>query len=243
MTERRTIMHSRSTLKIAARESPLWLIGDVYSFGAYGKRRPDRRCLSAKHGQLRRRCAKLALAVFTSASLFASTALGQDIPPGEATNPPVGASSASAPAGPSTKVAVEKEDPVAPLDTPEIKAKRQQLILSKLDREMEKLRETRDELWWYNVFGRFMFVIVHVILGIGLWMATMEFANARRLRTATGGKSGGGHGDDNPAPQELKIGLEGIAFKSSLQGTIILGLAFGFYFLYLKLVYPIVLIP
>ncbi|WP_437954771.1 hypothetical protein WME76_24720 [Sorangium sp. So ce119] len=92
-------------------------------------------------------------------------------------------------------------------------------------------------------------MVVHIILGVALWMAWLEFDNARKTRAKVAplkGAAAKGKGKPEPddeAAHELKLGLDGIAFKSSLQGTAILALALAFYALYLKFVYPIVLLP
>jgi len=139
-------------------------------------------------------------------------------------------------------------------EDPVVKAKRAELAIAQMDREIQKLHEARDELAWYNSLGRFMFGVVHIVLGVALWMAWLEFDNARHVRAKLAppkgvaaqkskGKPKPGDEEETAAPHELKLGLDGIAFKSSLQGTAILAIAFGFYFLYLKFVYPIVLVP
>lgn len=114
----------------------------------------------------------------------------------------------------------------------ETRALRERLLVRQLERELSKIDETQRELWYYNVMGRGMFVVVHVVLLLALYVAWVEFKNARGSREEA----------HEAAEQELKISLEGIALKSSLQGTILLGLAFGFYLLYVKFVYPLVVL-
>ena len=78
-----------------------------------------------------------------------------------------------------------------------------------------------------NRLGLVIFWVVHAILALGVAIAALEFFHARQTRRA------------KPETNEIKISMEGIALKTSLHGILILGLAFGFYFLYLKFVYTI----
>jgi hypothetical protein len=110
---------------------------------------------------------------------------------------------------------------------------RERLALAQIEREIRKIEETEGELGVYNLMGRVMFFVVHLILALGLSMAWSEFRTAMARRKVAADET----------VQELKLSLDGIALKSSLQGTIILCLAFGFYFAYLRFVYPIVIVP
>ena len=69
----------------------------------------------------------------------------------------------------------------------------------------------------------------HIFVLIALAAAMSEFLQARRLREE-------GRVAESA---EIKVGLEGVAVKTSLFGVVLLITALGFYFLYLKFVYPI----
>jgi len=148
----------------------------------------------------------------------AASASAEPVPPPSEPVPPA-----------STEVAPEAVSP----EKPELSAAREQLAIAQVRRELQKLKETERELFYYNWMGRAMFVIVHLILALGLWMAWWEFKNARTRRAQAIAEP----------EQELKLSLEGIALKSSLHGTVLLGLAFGFYLVYVKFVYPMVTVP
>ncbi len=113
-----------------------------------------------------------------------------------------------------------------------VRAARERLVLAGLEREIQKYQEMRAELWYTNWIGRFIFVVAHLVLGIGLWMSVREFkAAGERRRQAK-----------NVSQQELSISMEGIALKTTLHGTLIMVLALAFYFLYLRFVYPVVVV-
>jgi hypothetical protein len=82
-----------------------------------------------------------------------------------------------------------------------------------------------------NIESRFIFVIAHIILLLGIVAATIEFLNARKIRRSIRMEN----------MTEISIGLEGVALKTSLHGTILLAASIGFYFLYLKFVYPVII--
>jgi hypothetical protein len=113
------------------------------------------------------------------------------------------------------------------LDDPEVLAAWKRLLLSQLERDTQILAERRQTLAWTNWISRGIFVVVHVILAFALWAARREFLEARRTR------------DKSREQHEVNVSLEGVALKTSLQGVLLLGFALGFYFLYLKFVYPI----
>jgi len=112
-------------------------------------------------------------------------------------------------------------------DDPEVRAAVRELFLARVEREIQILKERRDVLRWTNWISRFMFGVVHVILFLGLRAALAEFKHSARTRKDSAGET------------EMRVSLEGIALKTSLHGMVILVAAFGFYFLYIRFVYPI----
>ncbi|MFZ4575802.1 MAG: hypothetical protein ACOYN0_15515 [Phycisphaerales bacterium] len=115
-----------------------------------------------------------------------------------------------------------------PNPVPEIEEMRQTLIIATYNREIEKLRESRSELFYTNWIGRMVFVVVHGVLFMALYIAWKEFvaANKKRARAAT-------------ETNEISFSMEGVALKTALHGVLLIGFALAFYFLYLKFVYPI----
>jgi hypothetical protein len=85
-----------------------------------------------------------------------------------------------------------------------------------------------------NRLGFVIFGVVHLLVAVGLVMSWREFRRAETLRQ----RSGEGERDT-----ELKVSLEGLALKTSLHGGVLLGFALAFYFLYLRFVYPISVVP
>jgi hypothetical protein len=98
-----------------------------------------------------------------------------------------------------------------------------------IERKREAISEARSTFWWHRLSSRVSFVLAHLFVLIGVAAAIAEFLQARRLREA-GAKA---------ESAELSIGLDGVAVKTALSGIILLSLALGFYFLYLKFVYPV----
>ena len=99
----------------------------------------------------------------------------------------------------------------------------------KMTREKEKLHEARNVIRWTNFSSKVGFAIAHVAVLLGFWVAISELLHARKLR-----KNG-----EKLDQQELRFGLEGIAVRTSLHGILLLMIAFGFYLVYLKFVFPI----
>ncbi len=131
-------------------------------------------------------------------------------------------------------------------DDQEVRDAFQQMLIARFEREQQILSERRNVIGWTNWISRFIFVVIHVVLAIGLWAAMREFIDAGRTRkrspppitTAVTGEQAQAAREQN----ELSISLQGIALKTSLHGLLILAAAIGFYFLYLKFVYPITVI-
>ena len=99
--------------------------------------------------------------------------------------------------------------------------------LSKLDYLTKSLKEREKVFKSVNRMGISIFVLTHVFLLTGFWMAFQEFGKAKSIRSK------------EPENQEIQVSLEGIAFKTSLHGSFIFGLTIVLYFLFLKFVYPI----
>lgn len=122
---------------------------------------------------------------------------------------------------------------------PEVRSAFKAMLVRKYKREAEILDERRSVLRWTDGVSRGIFVVVHVVLLIGLWAAVREFRHAEQTRKEAKVARLKADGE----PSEFKIGLEGIALKTSLHGLLILGAAIGFYFMYLKFVYPVTVLP
>jgi cytoskeletal protein RodZ len=104
-----------------------------------------------------------------------------------------------------------------------------------------------------------IFVVVVVVVGVGLWFSWqqfrhgMEHANSlanvaaggnpgltvRKTQTAASTDEQAQHADTSVAVTELQLGPTGIKITSPVLGVVILGLSLGFFYLYLKYVYPI----
>jgi hypothetical protein len=101
-------------------------------------------------------------------------------------------------------------------------------LVARYQRERGILEERAGVIAWTNLASIIIFWVVHAVLAAALWAALVEFRHASRTRK--GGLQ---------APQEIRVSLEGVALKTTLHGLMLLAIAFGFYFLYLKFVYPI----
>ena len=101
--------------------------------------------------------------------------------------------------------------------------------LDLIERKREAIAEKKVVFWWHRLATRVSFVMSHIFVLIALAAAMSEFLQARRLREE-------GRVAESA---EIKVGIEGVAVKTSLFGVVLLITALGFYFLYLKFVYPI----
>lgn len=81
-----------------------------------------------------------------------------------------------------------------------------------------------------SVTGWSSLIFVHILLCFGIFLAFSEFKRASALQKE-------GRAEKNH--HELRVGLEGLAVKSSFLSILILSLTLCFYFLFLKFVYPI----
>jgi hypothetical protein len=79
-----------------------------------------------------------------------------------------------------------------------------------------------------NRIGYGIATVVHVILAITMWAAVSEFRHASRRRKAIGDQV-----------TEIAIGVDKVAIKTALHGPVLLVVGFGFYYLYVTMVFPI----
>jgi len=109
----------------------------------------------------------------------------------------------------------------------DVRAGYKQLVIARFSHEQKALKEREQIIRWTNRASIFIFFLVHVLLIIGAWAAVKEFVAAKRLRKIS------------DQQEEIKISLEGIAFKTSLHGTILFGMTLLLYILFLKFVFPV----
>ena len=95
------------------------------------------------------------------------------------------------------------------------------------------------------------FLVAHAILTVGLWAAVRGFLHAAETRkeapappdpAAVAAATPAEAARLALAEQEIRVSLEGIALKTTLHGVVLLAMAIGFYFLYLKFVYPVTVV-
>lgn len=104
-------------------------------------------------------------------------------------------------------------------------------LIQWLERQTAILGEQQSVITITNQISWFIFIVVHLILLLGLWAAIKEFRHASRTRK------------EKPEQTELRLSMEGIALKTALHGLLLLAIAFAFYFVYLKFVYPVTVVP
>lgn len=109
-------------------------------------------------------------------------------------------------------------------------------IREKIDRERAKLVERKKAVAWTNFEARVVFLVVHVGLVLALCIAVLEFVEVRRVRRRAESLQ---KPEESREVQEFQVSLEGVAIKTSLQGILLLGIAFAFYLLYVRFVYPV----
>ena len=123
-------------------------------------------------------------------------------------------------------------------DDEELQTKRKELEEQFLDltgelikREQSIQTSTSSVLFWTNVSAHITFILAHVFLVFGIWLGSAELRRAYRLR-----KKGAAEKID------VQISAEGVALKSSLYGFLVFGASLTFYSLYLRFVYPVIII-
>ena len=123
-------------------------------------------------------------------------------------------------------------------DDEELQTKRKELEEQFLDltgelikREQSIQTSTSSVLFWTNVSAQITFILAHVFLVFGIWLGSAELRRAYRLR-----KKGAAEKID------VQISAEGVALKSSLYGFLVFGASLTFYSLYLRFVYPVIII-
>ena len=103
-------------------------------------------------------------------------------------------------------------------------------LLAYLDGERRKIEEHRDVIASTNRMGTWVFVVVHVFLGLAMVIAVVEFWQASRTRRTKRER------------EEIELSFQKVALKTSMHGTVLLVLSLVLYFLFLKFVYTIVLV-
>jgi hypothetical protein len=93
--------------------------------------------------------------------------------------------------------------------------------------QTDNLTFVHDVFVWNDRQSVFISIIAHLLLLLGVGAAYYEFRHAMKLREKA-------HKQD-----EINVGLEGVALKTSLRAIWLLVSAFVFYFLYIKFVYTI----
>lgn len=87
-----------------------------------------------------------------------------------------------------------------------------------------------------------IFIIVHFLVLYGLYASMKEFNAALVMRSELAKRPVASSDGESVPEHELRIGLEGLAVKTSYVGLVILCTSFAFYFLYIKYVYPITVV-
>lgn len=133
-------------------------------------------------------------------------------------------------------------------------------LTANLDRytwERQRLEQLKTHVFWTNVIGYVIAFIAHGLLVVGIGAAIIEFRNAERIRnearrmkftqrtltTRETMEEAEAKRETETEGTEVKLSLEGIAVKTSLNGVVLLLVALAFYFLYLKFVFPITVVP
>jgi hypothetical protein len=96
-----------------------------------------------------------------------------------------------------------------------------------LERDTKLFREQELAFAYSRKISIVIFYVVHFILLCAVAFSILEIISAGYLRKKIREK------------QEIEINLEGIAMKTSMIGLLLLSIAFAFYLLYLKFVYPV----
>ena len=96
--------------------------------------------------------------------------------------------------------------------------------------EKGELEERRFAISMTNKMEIVIFVVVHILLIIAIWITITEFCNAQRTRKK------------ESEIEEIELSFQKIALKTSMHGTVILVLSLFLYLLFLKFVYPVTVV-
>jgi hypothetical protein len=107
--------------------------------------------------------------------------------------------------------------------------------------EAERLRHRKWVFRFQLVASNVSFMMVVALIGFGLWFAYVQFCrDFAKTSPAINVANPPGRIEDRPtSTTDIDISLARIRISSSILGVIILGLAMGFFFLYLRFVFPI----
>lgn len=127
-----------------------------------------------------------------------------------------------------------KSDQENPLDlsgltstaSPELSLTLEEYKTEQLQWHIYKYEHARKTFNFHHLTTILTFILVHLIVIVGLYLTWLQFHR----------DSGS---DPGAEPHELSIGKDGLKIRSSVIGLIVLALSLGFYYLYLKNVYPV----
>ena len=126
---------------------------------------------------------------------------------------------------------LRKYDPAIDSGNTELRQKLDLLVMRSIEREIEKIEESKKVINGNNRYATIIFWIVHTALIIGLAASFLEFWQSFSRRR---------YGPSQNT--ELTVKMDELALKSSSIGVVILIVSLLFYFLYLKFVYQIAII-
>jgi hypothetical protein len=106
------------------------------------------------------------------------------------------------------------------------------LIKEIFNRETKNLAHAEKVLESSYVQSIIIFSLAHLLVILAVLASVFEFSASRKLRKKA---------HDIPG-HDLEIGVEKLAIKTSSLGLLYLVAAFGFYFMYLKFVYPVTVV-
>jgi hypothetical protein len=131
-----------------------------------------------------------------------------------------------------------------PLKEDDVYARYKKYIFAQLDLKERQMLYNERLAQNMNLAGIGLGVVAHVCLFFGLWAAYKEFQAASKVRERA--KTARGHREEKPnepahpeVANEIEIGLEKIAFKTSLHGAFLFAMTIVLYYLFLKFVLPV----
>ncbi|MBN2053950.1 hypothetical protein JW905_03445 [bacterium] len=132
----------------------------------------------------------------------------------------------------------------APTGQPELHEKELHLSKRLLDYQIWTVEERQRVFDWHRSVSTAIFYVTHLLLLIGITTALSELNKAKKLAYGSQKQSENlarksDDKEDEAKITEVTLGLQGISVKSSRNGMILFLISLGFYFLYLKFVYPL----
>ena len=114
---------------------------------------------------------------------------------------------------------------------PDIRQAYKAWTIAYMARQVDAIKENKSAFAMSGTMSILVCWVAHILLALAVLAAAVEFIRALQTRHKASQN------------EEVRVSLEGIALKTSMNGTLLLVIAMAFYYLFLKFVYPVTIVP